>query len=396
MRPQNARVVHINLDETCVKMFTPPKAGLVNVPHGTKPGHFLERELKVSLRKQRSAITWIAFASNDLEASALLPQVLIVNKRLLPRGDLEVLRRHISKLPACRLLVRDSAWVNVTAMMEVMAILRDCLLAMKPYAHVILTMDCCPVHTSPRLLRRASAYGFFCHFIPACMTSLLQPLDTSIFAKVKRFHRSKVEHVHLLKASGETSFCEIVMALVDVIAEVMIGKPWPHEFLLCGLGGHQGHLSNHLRRALGLATGPQHISDDLPELSDLQAIWPRGKSIPLEALFAGVKRLDAESCRASPLVRLHTHVLPKGSVVSPKDMRLSAVPFEEQPPLPPPALPPPSWTPLLQSTSSPRSSLQDSASSSLLTGAVRPARMQVPVGHRLHRLRSQPPPPCPP
>ena len=59
--PPGRRIVHINIDETSVKLAPTVRAGAVARVPGEKLRHLLLREQKASLRLRRSAVTLMAF-----------------------------------------------------------------------------------------------------------------------------------------------------------------------------------------------------------------------------------------------------------------------------------------------------------------------------------------------
>ena len=71
--------------------------------------------------------------------------------------------------------------------------------------HVVLHLDVLSAHFHVSVLKACSAAGFHVHYIPACATSMLQSLDTSVFSKFKRRVSDEIERCRLASADGQLS-----------------------------------------------------------------------------------------------------------------------------------------------------------------------------------------------
>ena len=85
--PIGKTILHVNMDESCVRMHCDSKAGFVVVPSGHRKKHVLRREMKVGLRQRRSAVTLVAFICDDFTIQKHLPQIIIGNEMVLLRRD---------------------------------------------------------------------------------------------------------------------------------------------------------------------------------------------------------------------------------------------------------------------------------------------------------------------
>ncbi len=281
------------MDETCVKMFTQSRTpGLVSVPKGTRRSHFLDKQQRATLKQQRSACSLLAFACNDAQVAALLPQILLINKRLLSQREQASLREHIGLHSKCKLLVRDSAWADTRVMVEMMGMLRQSLAPVEPYAHFVLVLDCCTTHAHPDLLKAAARAHICVCYVPACMTCVLQPLDVYVFASLKRKMRVALEEEQLQSVGGSLSHLQTMKYLVDIVQTTLVGVAWPDAFAGCGFSHNQRRVGNRARRALQWPDGVPDVPADLPTLEELMSIWPKRKSIPLGLLFHTATRID--------------------------------------------------------------------------------------------------------
>ena len=109
--PSGKHRVYINMDETCIRMCPENRAGLVYVKRGAEKKHVLEHEQKATLSMRRSACSLVAFTSSCHEVGRLLPQVILINQRILTESEVRLIRDELSSRPNCYLLGRRSAWV---------------------------------------------------------------------------------------------------------------------------------------------------------------------------------------------------------------------------------------------------------------------------------------------
>ena len=135
--PPLRRVTYINMDETSVKMWNPNGPGFVVLSSNGRRAHALERETYAPLRERRSALSLIAFISDDASVQACLPQLLVLNNKLLTHGDLERVRRYAERNNHVRVVHRTTAWVDADMMCEILAILKTCLRPVEPYVSLV-------------------------------------------------------------------------------------------------------------------------------------------------------------------------------------------------------------------------------------------------------------------
>lgn len=294
------RTVHINLGETCIKMYTPSRSpGFIRVPQQQRKTEFLKRKQRAPLSKQRAACSLVAFATDDEEVARRLPQILVMNKRLLNAKQVANLRAFTSRSPWLRVWVRNSAWVDAKAMSEIVREVGRAVQAVQPFAHCVLLMDCCPAHVTTPVLQTAARWGLGVHFVPACMTDLLQPLDVYVFATLKMKLQQALRRLYVASPDGTATHLEVLKALVLVLEETLHGRAWPDAFSGCGFAADQSRLGKRLLRALGWPESRSlQVSSELPTLAELTEIWPNRKEVPLDSLFALARKKEAQHMRA--------------------------------------------------------------------------------------------------
>ena len=181
------------MDETCIRTCPESSRGLVHVKRDRTKKHIFKSERKATLSMRRSACSLVAFTPSCCEVRRLLPQVIVVNQRLLTDAQLCSVRNELGSRPNCFLLRRRSAWVNGLVLAEVIRILGRCLARVMPFAHLAFVMDCCPVHCTVPVLRAVAFASMHVLFVLSSMTGVLQPLGAYVFSLVKRRLRDKVE-----------------------------------------------------------------------------------------------------------------------------------------------------------------------------------------------------------
>ena len=264
--------------------------GLVYVKRGRNKRNVLETERRATLSMRRSACSLVAFTSSCREVGSLLPQVVVVNQRLLTEAQLRSVRDELGSRPNCYLLERRSAWVNGPVLADIIRILGRCLESVKPFAHLIFIMDCCPVHFTVRALRAVAAASMHVLFVPSSMTGVLQPLDAYAFCIFKRRLRDTVELLQMENCNGVIATPDVVVAALDIAVATLCCQDWSHSFRGCGFDDGQHFLGGRVLRYLNWQTTPVGADALLPSLEELQSIFPRGRLIPIGWLFSVAKR----------------------------------------------------------------------------------------------------------
>ena len=232
------------------------------------------------LNSRRKMVTLVAFVCDKACVQKALPQVVIGNHTVLPRRLAAAQR---ARNDAVFVVSRKSSWVNAEALCEIFSLLAASLSPWKDRYCPVLSMDCCPVHCVRRVLRHCWKVGLRVHFIPACMTAQMQPLDTHVFASLKR---ELVQAYHAAIVESEIGQLLPERALADVCAVIatVLAKDWSRAFASAGFSENQQGVSPRLLASLSLREVPA-VSADLPSLEELQPVWKRRSEIPVQELF---------------------------------------------------------------------------------------------------------------
>lgn len=283
------------MDETSARFFYPPKAGMVVIPKDTKKRHLLEKEHVASLSIRRSMFTYLSFVCDDPDIQKYLPQIVLVSQRAVPQRDFNIVQNWLVDRPGLLLWRRKSSWVTSAMMIEITALLAKCLRQFDAEVQFLWLIDCAPVHSTPEVVRAIARAGIYVVYIPAGMTSYLQPLDVYVFSQLKKNMRESFERVSLRTTQGTVSTVQVLCLTFLAIRAVVQHRTWRHAFVGCGFGENQRLLGQRLRRRLDWVDAVPPVSGDLPTLAQLQSIFPGSRAIPLGWLFHLVTQ--RESCR---------------------------------------------------------------------------------------------------
>ena len=279
--PAGKEVLRLNMDESAIHLdCDKPLRGNVAM---TRTEHQLRsRELvrPSDLNSRRKMVTLVAFVCDKACVQKALPQVVIGNHRVLPRRLAAAQRL---RNDAVFVVSRKSSWVNAEALCEVFSLLATSLSPWTDRYCPVLSMDCCPVHCVRRVLRHCWKIGLRVHFIPACMTAQMQPLDTHVFACLKR-ELAQAYHAAIVESESGQLLPERALAEVCGVVARVLSKDWSRAFASAGFSENQQGVSPRLLASLSLREVPA-VSADLPSLEELQTVWKRRSVIPVEELF---------------------------------------------------------------------------------------------------------------
>ena len=282
LAPAGKQVVRINLDETCCRLCSEATKGAVAVGRNRSRKEALVGEHKASLSARRMAVTLVASVCDDTEIQALLPQVILGNERVLSKGEA---RRINAEPDACVYCVRQkSGWVNKEILSKIIHLMGVALKPWQQSRYFVLCMDACPCHCSVEVVRACNKAGVHVCYVAASMTSILQPCDTHVFARLKRFLRAGMETLRLQSETGETQTYDVLKLISEAVRCVLNKSDWKQAFAQTGLRDVQRGVSKSTLRKLQWAEVPQ-IGSALPSLAQLQQVYPSNFKIPLATVF---------------------------------------------------------------------------------------------------------------
>ena len=275
-------VVRINMDESCCKLSPQLRRGLVALPSGLKSRQFLQIERRNPLKLRRSAVTLAAFVSDNDAVNKVLPQIIVGAEHVIQAWMTPLLNNN--RTDSIFVIRRKSAWLKSDVVVSLINVLGE---ALKPFASTcrfVLLLDAAKVHLSKKVVRACTRSGIYLMYVPASMTSLLQPLDTHVFSLYKRFVCREYEEALVNSDSGEVSTFVFLQILIAAVENVIQGRSWKNAFLQTGFGNQQKDIARSLRTKLQLDAVPV-LPPSLPTLEELAVIYPSNVEPAVDCLF---------------------------------------------------------------------------------------------------------------
>jgi len=182
---------------------------------------------------------------------------------------------------------------------------------------VILLLDVHLSHIDKSIYVHARRCGVRLVYIPAKMTSFLQPCDTHLFAKFKHAFRVSWQRTRSLSPGGVVSTASWMQVVVDAIQQVLPKTNWRSAFLSNGIVEKQRALSMRLRTEFGFDDGGVELPCVPPTAADALSIFPQRMKLDIMSYVlwqtkeARTKRVgQAEDLGQSETLRPKRRTLP--------------------------------------------------------------------------------------
>ena len=274
----------LNLDETSICLFQGDAKGHVFANKKRYPDGFVQRAPRA---KRRCCLTHVGLICDRPDLQPLLPQVIIGNERTFPKASFAALQ---AACPPNVVLVRQkSAWNDKVLCANIVhrlgAALKDHIDGLQP----ILLLDAVRLRTAPKVLSACAKWNIWPVIVPAKMTWLLQPLDTSAFQGYKAYLRNSYQRARAASPIGDVSISGFLQCLYDTIRHTLQGKSWPLAFDRADFSPRQTELSEFVKRQL-LVEQPVEIGSGRPTEEQLRCCFPARATIPVAALFKPLER----------------------------------------------------------------------------------------------------------
>ena len=170
--------------------------------------------------------------------------------------------------------------------------LRGVVRAWNPAVRVVLAIDVCRAHISHDVVVHSRRLGFEVVFVPAKMTWLLQPLDTHVFAQLKRSIRDGLFQRIVASSSGRLFARDAIAVKAAAIDKILVTRDWSGIFRRLGMDGCVDNLRPAVRDLLsGSDLAPR--APTAPELKDLLGCSTRSSKAILSSLLGRAPRLPA-------------------------------------------------------------------------------------------------------
>ena len=217
-----SEVVIVNLDETSIERTIPRMRGHVLRQQG-RGASWHER---IARRESHGHLTLVACIVDDVELQRSTPQLLLTKDDALSLAEKDLLR---ALQPPVVWVEGTAGWVTGANFPQVLTLLRRAYRAQRPNAALVIVLDSASQHLSAPVLAHAARLGVHLIFVPAGLTWLLQPLDTHVFALLKRRLGARQARERAAHPSGALPPGRWVALLEEVIQTSSSGGRGPRR-----------------------------------------------------------------------------------------------------------------------------------------------------------------------
>ena len=275
------RCVTINLDESPVPAtYLGMKGNVV-----ARVGHHLFTDRchsRTDSAVTRQYFTLVMMVCDDDAIQRVLPQLIIVGKKLLSWADFRMTQ---SWLPDNVFIKRrdGTGWNSAELFVELLSLLDVVLEPFKATTRFIFMCDAVPLHTETSVLAALTTLRdhFWFILIPAKVTWLLQPLDVGVFSILKRELRRRYAIASITDCT-EKELLRMIRLLSVVVREVT-RRSSKKVFRKTGFWHSQAFTSKYILRQLNM-TDPPVVLPLQPDDAALKLFWPRNRRITFAAI----------------------------------------------------------------------------------------------------------------
>jgi hypothetical protein len=247
--------VVVNMDETFLNNIKPWKRGIVVRGAGGEHAH------AGSVRKDPSLgrMALLASVCSHAAVQRLLPQIRMPRAKGGGKVPCEPIRTAYRAAGAPQIAVHGTSGWNTSTTMKFY--LKSLMVAARrgaPGHAVMLVMDCCPSHLSVDVLAAAARLGMHVVIIPARLTWLMQPLDTHVFAQLKRKMRIAEYDWKACRTDRRMAEVDRIEMHGEAIREVLVDRDWSQTVARAGLTHTAAPLRGQLAKVVeGLDLAPR-------------------------------------------------------------------------------------------------------------------------------------------
>lgn len=283
----------VNMDET---MLTSVKSFKVGVRQHTQAAGDMQPRPRERGLLRTSLMA--AVASDDI-VQAVLPQVRLPRARPGAGPSRAVVQAYSAARAPLLTLHGTGGWVTSAVMKWYMGRLARAVRSVRPDHRVVLVLDCCPAHLASETIKAAAVHNIDLMFIPARLTWLLQPLDTHVFAVLKRTMRQADFDTKVRLGKPALAPLERVELQGHAIRQVLVDRSWTNIMRRGGLTGELGAARPALVRALA-GEQLEAAAPSAAELSDILQV-PAARATEIRrSLMAPRQRAPVPAAPVAP------------------------------------------------------------------------------------------------
>jgi hypothetical protein len=142
----------------------------------------------------------------------------------------------------------------------------------------VLFVDCCTAHLNPNVFELRRDLGIWIMVIPACLTYMMQPLDTIIFCSFKSKLADFYRAAKMSNDGGFVGIIDLISAIIGSSDFALQGRRWAHSCSRMGFGSSQANVNKLMMHELQLTSKPI-VSSCRPSVDLLRVILPRSRRV---------------------------------------------------------------------------------------------------------------------
>ena len=242
---RDRRVVVVNIDET----------GMANVKEG-RYGVVVSRGRQRALdnveradQRYLSRCTLVAAIADDAATQAVLPQVFLPRQAAAATPSRAAIQAVVEAGAPAECWHGSGGFLSASLLRQYLTKLRAAVRLARPGWRVVIAMDAANSHTNLKVLRHARRLGMHLLLVPARMTWMLQPLDTHVFAVLKRRMRHLVMEQRMAAARGRITSAAVLRCAAIAAREIHSSGDWRRVMARAGLSQSDEALRGALQNA---------------------------------------------------------------------------------------------------------------------------------------------------
>ncbi|HSG19529.1 MAG TPA: hypothetical protein VLA31_02065, partial [Burkholderiaceae bacterium] len=272
-----ASFVVVNMDETMLGNVKASKKGITDPCSEGLAGAAQEPRRDSGLPRT----SLLAAVCSDADVQPLLPQVRLPRAAAGKVPSRRVLDAYAAAGPPQTAWHGGAGFISERSAMWYLGRVKKAVREVRPHARVLLVWDACPVHLMHSVLRHARKLDIGIVVVPGRMTWLLQPLDTHVFAVLKKRIRDMEFQSKAAARRSTLPPLQRVRMHGSAVREVLVERSWVET----------------MRRS-GLAPGGAELRPALQKILSGRAISPAMPSVAELAEMLGIPEARAETLRA--------------------------------------------------------------------------------------------------
>jgi len=268
--PEGKKLLLMNLDETSISCAPETRQGLIVVQSS--------RQARAVVRTQdsRTNFTYVAVICPDPALQETMPHFIIGCKRKVTEAQTQELMN--SAQPHVHVWRNgEKAWNNNILMQRILRVISDAV-SHRADLQPVLILDVAPCHIHEAVMRKAKSLGIWLVYVPAQVTSLVQPLDTHAFASFKAWLRQEYMKLRGKSVDGLVDRLPWLRVLQRARASFFNQRIWTDSFRDTGARVPVSRLTRALQRFCEPAMARTARAEQ-PDVNTLSLVWPRNRKM---------------------------------------------------------------------------------------------------------------------